>query len=166
MSAFAQPTQTVRGNVFDNESQYPLYRAKIEILTGDSTIRYRALSDLDGAFTIENVPVGKHELIALYTMYDDAVITIEVNSGRESIISIPMKESFVEQEEVVIVGRKKGEVINELAYISAQQFSVSETDRYPGSRGDPARMASNFAPIFYCRPRHRLESSDGRPLPC
>jgi hypothetical protein len=34
-----------------------------------------------------------------------------------------------------------------MALLSAQQFSVAETNRYPGSRMDPARMASNFAGV-------------------
>ena len=41
----------------------------------------------------------------------------------------------------------KIEVNNEMAIISAQQFSVEETERYAGSRGDPARMVSNFAGV-------------------
>ena len=41
--------------------------------------------------------------------------------------------------------RKKGEVINEMATVSSQSFTVEEANRYAGSRGDPARMMSNFA---------------------
>lgn len=147
-SAFAQqPTQTVRGKVFDSESQFPLVGVKVQIFTSDSTKKCRAVTDFDGEFKIPNIPVGKHELTTTILMYDAKTITIEVNSGKETIVQIPMTESFIEQEAVVVTGRKKGEVINELALISSQQFSVSETDRYPGSRSDPARMASNFAGV-------------------
>ncbi|MBK9456946.1 MAG: hypothetical protein IPO24_15865 [Bacteroidetes bacterium] len=41
----------------------------------------------------------------------------------------------------------KREVNNEMAVVSVRTFSVEETDRYAGSRGDPARMASNFAGV-------------------
>ena len=147
-SAFAQqPTQTVRGKVFDSESQFPLVGVKVQIFTSDSTKKCRAVTDFDGEFKIPNIPVGKHELTTTILMYDVKMITIEVNSGKETIVQIPMTESFIEQEAVVVTGRKKGQVINELALISSQQFSVSETDRYPGSRSDPARMASNFAGV-------------------
>ena len=37
--------------------------------------------------------------------------------------------------------------MNEMATVSARAFTVEETDRYAGSRGDPARMASNFAGV-------------------
>jgi hypothetical protein len=146
-TAFAQPTQTVRGKVYDSETNFPLIGAKIEILTGDSTKRYRAIADLDGAFIIENVPVGKYELEVKLSTYDSKSVTIEVNSGKETIVNVPMSERIIEQQEVKVTARKKGEVINELAIVSAQQFSVEETNRYPGSRSDPARMASNFAGV-------------------
>ena len=144
---FAQPTQNVRGKLFDNETFVPLVGVKVQIFTADSTKKYRALSSVDGTFTIENVPVGKHELVASLISYDTKSVTIEVNSGKETIVQLPMSESFLQQEEVTVSARKKGEVINELAVISAQQFSVEETNRYPGSRSDPARMASNFAGV-------------------
>ncbi len=145
--AFAQPTQTVRGKVMDAETQFPLAGARIEIFTSDTLNHYRAIASIDGDFTIENVPVGKHELIAKLMTYDNKSITIEVISGKQSIVNVPMMESFQEQEEVTVVATKKGSVINEMALLSAQQFSVEETNRYPGSRSDPARMASNFAGV-------------------
>lgn len=147
MFSFAQPTQTVRGKIVDSETNYPLSGAKIEIFTSDSLQKYRALADLDGNFVITQVPVGKHQLTVKFLTYDTKTVTIEVNSGKETIVNIPLSESFQEQEEVTVTARKKGEVINELALISAQQFSVEETNRYPGSRSDPARMASNFAGV-------------------
>lgn len=147
-SVFAQqPTQTVRGKVYDSESHFPLIGAKVQIFTKDTTKLHRAKTDLEGEFSIPNVPIGKHEIVTSYMTYDTHTGTIEVNSGKETIVNIPMVETFLEQEAVVVKGRKQGEVINELALISAQQFSVEETNRYPGSRSDPARMASNFAGV-------------------
>ena len=141
------PTQIVRGQVLDSETNFPLVGVKVQLLTSDTTLVFRMITDFDGLFKFNEVPIGKHELMGSMLTYDANTITVEVNSGKEAIVDLPMRESFAEQEEVVITGRKKGEVINELALISAQQFSVSETDRYAGSRGDPARMASNFAGV-------------------
>lgn len=142
-----QPSQLVRGKLFDAETQFPITGAKIQIFTGDTTLLLRAKSDLDGEFSIANVPVGKHELVSTFMTYESKTITIEVTSGKEVIVQVPMVESFQDQEEIIVTGRKQGEVLNELALLSAQQFSVSETNRYPGSRMDPARMASNFAGV-------------------
>ena len=92
--AFAQPTQTVRGKVMDAETQFPLAGARIEIFTSDTLNHYRAIASIDGDFTIENVPVGKHELIAKLMTYDNKSITIEVISGKQSIVNVPMMEKI------------------------------------------------------------------------
>jgi hypothetical protein len=145
--SFAQITQNVRGKIVDFETKYPLPGVKVQVFTDDSTKIYRTLTDVDGNFVLKNIPIGKHQLTAKMTSYDVKTVTITVNSGKETIVDFGMSESYLEQEEVVVTARKRGETINELALISSQQFSVEETDRYPGSRFDPARMASNFAGV-------------------
>jgi len=143
---FAQlPTQTVRGKVFDSETNYPLTGAKLLIEVDGQ--KYMSAATTDGSFSILKVPVGKHQLVASAAFYDSRTLTIEVTSGRELIVQIPLQEKISEQNAVRVVGRKQGEVLNEMAVLSAQQFSVEETNRYPGSRMDPARMASNFAGV-------------------
>ncbi|SFT85742.1 Outer membrane receptor proteins, mostly Fe transport [Lishizhenia tianjinensis] len=143
----AQITQNVRGTVVDNETKYPLIGAKVQIFTKDSTQLFRALVDENGSFIIKNVPIGKHRLVATYISYETRTIPVTVNSGKESVVNLEMSEEVFETEEVQIVAQRKGEVLNEMATVSARQFSVEETDRYPGSRSDPARMASNFAGV-------------------
>lgn len=144
---FAQPKQTVRGKIYDSETNFQIIGAKITLLSDDSLAKFQVLTNEEGAFRIDNVPVGKYQLSAYYPTYDLKTITLEVNSGKEAIANIPLSERIIEQPEVKITARKKGAVINEMALISAQQFSVEETNRYPGSRMDPARMASNFAGV-------------------
>ena len=145
--AYSQYTQTVRGKVFDNETKSPLTGVKIQVFTADSVKNLRAVTDAEGLFEIPNVPIGKHELLGKLMTYENKTITIIVQTGKETVLEIPMQESFVQKEEVVVSARKKGETINELAIVSAQQFSVEESNRYAGSRSDPARMASNFAGV-------------------
>lgn len=145
--SYTQEGFSVRGRVYDSETHYPLVGAKIQIFTSDSTLMLRALSDPEGNFTINKVPLGKHDLVASMMTYMPKTIIIEVNAGKETVVDVPMMEEFKMQEEVTVAARRKGEVINEMAVISAQQFSVEETNRYPGSRMDPARMASNFAGV-------------------
>lgn len=141
-------TQNVRGKITDSETSFPLAGAKVEIdLKDPSGVNYRAVSDGEGLFKIADVPVGKYSMTTRCAQYEAKTQTIEVNSGKELILTILLQELVTAKEEVVVTGRKKGEIINELAVISAQQFSVSETNRYPGSRMDPARMASNFAGV-------------------
>jgi hypothetical protein len=57
-----------------------------------------------------------------------------------------MEELARKMDEVVVTSKK--DHINEMAIISAKTFDVQETERYAGSRADPARMASNFAGVL------------------
>ncbi|MFZ9657310.1 MAG: TonB-dependent receptor [Crocinitomicaceae bacterium] len=145
---FSAQTQNVRGKVMDSETSFPLAGAKLEIDLKDANgVNYRAVTDGEGEFKIINVPVGKYALTTKCAQYEPKTQTVEISSGKELILNITLQELVTNKEEVVVTGRKKGEIINELAVISAQQFSVEETNRYPGSRMDPARMASNFAGV-------------------
>ena len=96
------PTQTVRGKVFDGETNFPLNAVKISIEANDGKL-YRALSTMDGTWEIAKVPVGKHELSANYSFYDSKSMTIEVSSGRELILQIPLQEKISEQNEVKVL---------------------------------------------------------------
>ncbi len=144
---FAQPTQIVRGKVLDNETNFPLSNVQVEIIGSDSITKYKTTSDIDGSFVLSTIPVGKYFLTTKLASYDPKSTSITVNSGKETIVQILMVETYIKMEEVVVIARKKNEVINEMALISAQKFSVEETNRYAGSRFDPARMASNFAGV-------------------
>lgn len=146
-SLFAQPTQTIRGNVVDNESQYPLIGVNV-VLTDQDGQQKGTTTDIDGNFRIDNVLVGRAAIVFSYLGYENHEIPdLIVNSGKEVILDIKLAEAFESLEEVQIVARKSGEVINDMAIVSAREFSVQETNRYAGSRGEPARMASNFAGV-------------------
>ncbi len=145
--SYAQPTQTVRGKVVDSESQYPLIGVNV-VLIDQNGVQKGTTSDLDGNFRIEQVPVGRASLTFTYLGYENYDIPdLIINSGKENILDIKMGEAFEKIEEVVVVASKAGEVVNDMAIVSAREFSVQETNRYAGSRGEPARMASNFAGV-------------------
>jgi len=142
---WAQPTQTVRGIIRENETEYEIPGATVKILLGDKALG--AVSDSNGEYRIDNVPVGKHDMQISYSGFESQTISITVNSGNQAIYDVKLAEKIKEIGEVEIVGVKEGQVKNEMATVSAQQFSVDETERFAGSRGDPARMASNFAGV-------------------
>ncbi len=146
-SVSGQIKQTVKGKVVDGELKYPMISAKVILTSEDSSKVFRTLTDMDGLYEFKNVPIGKYFLSASYSSYLDNTRTVVVNSGKQSVVNIELEEEVTTKEEVNIVGRKAGELNNNMAMISARQFSVSETDRYAGSRGDPARMVSNFAGV-------------------
>src|SRR5690554_5708531 len=142
-----QISQTLKGKVVDSESQYPLIGAKLVLVSLDSSTILRNRTDIDGLYSFKEVPLGKYQLTTSYNSYLDNSTTVTINSGRESVINVQLHEDVTTTEEINIVGKKQDELNNEMATISARQFSVEETNRYAGSRGDPARMASNFAGV-------------------
>jgi len=137
--------QVVKGKVVDLESQFPMPGVNVQIIDGDFSSGVATSSD--GKFKISDVPLGRHQIRFTFIGYKPLVQTIVVNSGREVILNISIEESTEMLEEFEISANENREVNNEMAIISAQQFSVEETERYAGSRGDPARMASNLAGV-------------------
>ena len=142
-----QITQTIRGTIIDRESNSPLEGVTV-MITKDSTIIGGAVSDASGSYRVEKVPVGRVNFSASLLSYKKVYQpNILVNSGKELVMNIEMDPAIETKQDVVISGIKKGESINEMAQLSVRTFSPEETERYAGSRGDPARMASNFAGV-------------------
>jgi hypothetical protein len=146
LSGFSQLTQTIRGKIVDEASQTPLPGAKVEIL--DSLKSRIVSSDLDGVFRIDHVPIGRLSLQISYMGYETKTLpNIELTSGKEIVLDISLTEKLTITDEVVIKGKRKGDVNNELAVVSARTFSVEATQRYAGSVNDVARMAQSFAGV-------------------
>ena len=142
-----QISQTIRGTIIDRESNTPLEGVNV-MVSKDSTIINGAITDQHGNFRIEKVPVGRVNFTASFIGYKKIYQpNILVNSGKEMVMNIEMDAAVETKHEVVISGVKRGESINEMAQLSVRTFSPEETERYAGSRGDPARMASNYAGV-------------------
>lgn len=143
----AQLDQTVRGQIVDQESKFPLLGVNVIIPLDDGSV-IGTSSDLEGNFRIEHVPIGRQRIIFSYLGYQDFELPdIIINTGKEVLLNIELEEKVNLLDEVVVTAKKSGEPINEMATVSAREFSVQETNRYAGSRGEPARMASNFAGV-------------------
>lgn len=138
--------QTVRGTVVDNITKSPLIGVNVVVL--DSGAFMGAATDIDGTFRINDVPVGRSQLRFSYMGYKEVIIPIIINSAKENVLSVEMNESVITTQAVVITAnRDKDKTNNEMAVLSSRMFSIEETNRYAGSRGDPARMAMNYAGV-------------------
>lgn len=138
-------TSSITGTVFDAEARYPLPGAYVNISTLEN---FTTSTDVNGRFEFNEVPVGRHVIQVSFMGYESRVIEgVVLNSGRPAVLEVSMNESVVAIEAAEVTATEEGEVMNEMATVSARAFTVEETDRYAGSRGDPARMASNFAGV-------------------
>ncbi|WP_181305452.1 TonB-dependent receptor [Rufibacter sp. XAAS-G3-1] len=140
-------TQTLRGTVIDAGLKTPLIGATVSLLSVDPN---RAVSTgLDGSFALEKLPIGRHTLQVSYLGYKDAELpNIMLVSGKETVISVQMEESFIQQAEVLIEAeRDKALPQNLLISSSVHTLRTEEINRFAGSRQDPSRMAANYAGV-------------------
>jgi hypothetical protein len=143
-----QLTQTIKGIVIDQQSGSPLAGATVLLL--DSTVApIGAITEENGRFRLENVPIGRKIIQVTFAGYAPATRTnLMLLSGKELDLEIPLNEVVAELETVVITDKEhKTESLNQMATVSSRSFSVEEAMRYAGSFQDPARMAQNFAGV-------------------
>jgi len=140
-------TQVIRGKIVDNESRSPISFASISISTLHPPMG--TISDENGLFRLENVPVGRHNILVSFVGFETkAIPEIMVSSGKEIVLKVGLKEKITQMEEVVVKAyANKDKPINSMATVSARTFSVEEAQRYAGGFDDPARLASSFAGV-------------------
>jgi len=143
--------QTLRGFVVDKESHIPLPGVNIVILNSDP--QRGTITDDKGAFKFEKVNIGRQSIQISYIGYKTQILdNIYLNSAKETILKIELEESVTTIDEVVVKANiRKDQPINKMASVSARSFTVEETNKYPGSYGDPARMAANYAGVMSVR---------------
>lgn len=146
--AFGQNnTQTIRGTLVDQDTKKPLQGGFIQVAGGSDGLG--TLTEEDGKFRLENVPLGRVTLLITYVGYEDKFVPdILVGSGKEVVLVIEMIESVNTLKSTEVNLRKnRQKVLNDMAVVSARSFSVEETKRYAGAIDDPARMVSSFAGV-------------------
>lgn len=139
--------QTIKGRVIDKASQTSLPGASV-VVEGTNPLM-GTITNSEGYFRIDNVPIGRHTLHISYMGYSPAVVSeLMVGSGKEINLEIGLTETVSELNELTVKAfARKDKPINSMASISARAFTVEETRRYAGGMDDPARMASAFAGV-------------------
>lgn len=140
--------QTVRGEVVDQVTGKGLSNVLVELL--NYTPRVAAISDEDGFFELEDVPIGYQRIRANGYGYYDVVHTELVIAGKQSVIKIKMEEE-VEIEIATIEATTDGRIknakmttIDEMNIVSARPFNIEETNRFITGFGGPARAVTNY----------------------
>lgn len=142
--SFSQSTQTIRGTVLDKVTKQTLIGASVKV--ADIQPLMGAVSDENGIFRIERVPVGRHKIEISYIGYEPFVSDNEiVGSAKELELTIELIEAATTTQTVVITAKKTGnEPVNELSIVSTRSFTAEQTQRFAASANDPGRMAMAF----------------------
>lgn len=124
-------TGTVRGNIFDANTGEPVIYASVYLegtTTGTNT-------DVNGFFTMANVPVGEYILIGSFIGYDTVRSEVLVKENRIESRNLFMQENSVKLQSVNISARRdraKNEV-----QVSTVSISPREIKALPSAGGEP-----------------------------
>jgi len=147
---FAQPySQTIRGRVIDKATQQPMPGANVIVLNTDPV--RGAVTDADGWFKLNDIALGRVSVDISFVGYRHTTYhNLFLISGKEMILTVELQEEVQHMGEAVVrASRQKDKPSNDMALISARSFTVEETEKYAGSRGDVARMASSYAGVSF-----------------
>jgi len=102
-TAMLAQQSTFRGSVLDRETGEPISFANVLVRDTD----FGTNTDLDGFFTVANIPVGTYEVVVTYLGYDSTVVTVTVAEDEIPFKRIFMEPSAVELAEVEVSGRRE-----------------------------------------------------------
>lgn len=98
-------TQTIRGTVIDKQTLQPIIGARVVLLESNPVIG--AVTNIEGQFRLENVPVGRQSVSITYMGYEAVVMQNLAVSSKEMVLNIEMTEAVNSLNEVEITAEKK-----------------------------------------------------------
>ncbi|RLD23007.1 MAG: TonB-dependent receptor, partial [Bacteroidetes bacterium] len=139
--------QSIRGNINDHDSGYPLVGVNV-ILVNSDPIK-GSTTDLDGNYVITDVSVGRISLKFSFIGYKEVILYDQLlERGKQLFLNVKLEEEVTAMNEIVITAERDPTIFNnDAAVVAVRAFDVQETRRYAGSRNDIARMASNYAGV-------------------
>ena len=145
-------TQSIRGKVIDYVSGEALIGATVSIEGSEPLIG--TITDLDGKYELQNIPVGRHILNISFLGYKKVRIPeILLTSAKPFLLDVELEEDKVSLGEIVISARQGKEAYNTMASVSARSFTIEESSRFAGGLSDPSRVAYNFAGVTFSAPQ-------------
>lgn len=111
----------IKGTITDAVTKETLVGATIYI-NGTTT---GTMSDLDGNFSLTNVPLGNHILICSYISYDKIEKEITVKNGETIEVNFKLSGTSVSVDEVTVAGRRNPE--SETLLMMEQKNSLMAT---------------------------------------
>ncbi|MFQ6082803.1 MAG: TonB-dependent receptor domain-containing protein [Candidatus Aminicenantia bacterium] len=134
----AQKKGSIHGQVVDKYTQQPLPRATIEIIDHE----WKAETDNQGRFKLENIPVGTYQLLAFLKGFEPVVITdIVVDTGHITQQRIEMEQALI-KEEITVTADYFPERLD--TSTSVQGLNYEEIRRAPGAAEDISRVIQSM----------------------
>jgi len=137
--------QHIRGVVTDKYSGLVLVRATVSI----ADLKMATVTDEEGKFVLENVPLGRYTLYVSMPGYEDAVFKeVLLGAAKEVYLEVELEEKYTQLAEIVVKPKiDKDKSLNQMSLLGSQMFSVEEASRFAGGMDDPARLVANYAGV-------------------
>ena len=123
---------TIRGFVYDEENGEPVPFVNVIVAKTDNN---GAPSDINGFFSIPNVPIGEQKLVLTYIGYDTLFYNVLVETGKIANVRLNMKQSGVDLD-IVTISSKTTAKLEEIQ-ISTTTITPLQIKRLPSVGGEP-----------------------------
>ena len=142
------PGQRVTGFVLDAQSELPLVGATVELLSEDAPAGRGTTTDVDGYFSIADVPPGRQTLRLSYLGYATRQVpNVLVTAGKDVHLDLTLSEQVTRLEAVTVRAGTEAGAVNEMSLLSTQRFTAEQVNRFAGGRADVSRLAGNLAGV-------------------
>ncbi|WP_411029750.1 TonB-dependent receptor domain-containing protein [Spongiimicrobium sp. 3-5] len=137
----AQSSGTLVGKVIDNQTGESLLGATVQV----EGANLYAVSDIDGNFTINNVPDGNYTVKCSFLSYKTQTQNITI-SGQETSIEFNLEIDLLQMDEVVVTG-----VVSQnskaVSSISVQRINASELSKKASYNGVDDLLSGKIAGV-------------------
>src|SRR5512133_337577 len=136
--------QTVKGTLLDQESRQPIPEVILKFT--DQSREFVAFTDNQGNFKLK-IPAGRWNLLVSRLGYTTKVMqNIQVGTGKEVMLEIPLEAKIFETGEVQVSAGKKT-WLTPYSGSSVRTLQSQDAARFAGGYYDPLRMVANFAGV-------------------
>ena len=144
----AQPMHQIKGTVIDKNSRQPLEFINVMIIG----LNKGSVTNVEGRFTIEQVPPGIYRLQASAIGYKSVTTSEYILSTKNLNIPIEMEENLTELEGVTITASPFRRDVE--SPVSLRIIGIQEIEKSPGANRDISRIVQSypgvaFSPIGY-----------------
>ncbi len=136
------PTQSIRGLVRDKATKQLLIGASVAIPGSTQA----SVTDENGAFLLEKIPVGRVNIRVQYLGYEPLnQEDLILQSTKPLYLEFELSEGLVGLDQVLVSSAKNAfEAVNASSVVSTRSFTAEETERIPAGVNDPGRVALSY----------------------
>jgi hypothetical protein len=113
---------SLSGTVVDKKSGEPLIGAVVRV----TNTALGGVTDLNGKFTIKNIPEGTYDVSIGMVSYDKTTEKVQISKGQNTILNVSLGTLAVEKKEVKITKKRNRETLSALTIVQKNSVVVAD----------------------------------------